>query len=328
MKIPISLIIDDPAPRVFVFYEHSEPGKRFTRDGRPLRDEVPNSFLFDFCDTAERYGLKGKFSVIPMPGGRGDIINGIDGFPYPEIKEWLGAVRVRLDGRFSICPEMLTHARAVDIVSGGLLDIREDDWAVGKTAEELTPYISKAVSMLREAGLPVSGVTSPWYFGIKNETEYVKAISESFRQVCGRNECWYFCRGRRGEPNALPWVALSEGDRRVVSIPATTSDHIWQTMDTTDTSDEYVSKIADLMITADGSKGEVIDVMESGGWPVLIAHWQSLFSNGLGTGLRVLGEVGRRIEKNLAGRVEWMSFEQIMKKVLEEPDRYPAPDFS
>ena len=99
-------------------------------------------------------------------------------------------------------------------------------------------------------------------------------------------------------------------------------------MDTTDTSDEYVSKIADLMITADGSKGEVIDVMESGGWPVLIAHWQSLFSNGLGTGLRVLGEVGRRIEKNLAGRVEWMSFEQIMKKVLEDPDRYPAPDFS
>jgi hypothetical protein len=209
-----------------------------------------------------------------------------------------------------------------------LLDVREDDWAVGKTAEELTPYISKAVSMLREAGLPVSGVTSTWYFGIKNETEYVKAISESFRQVCGRNECWYFCRGRRGEPNALPWVALSEGDRRVVSIPATTSDHIWQTMDTTETSDEYISKIADLMITADGSNGEVIDVLESGGWPVLIAHWQSLFSNGLGTGLRVLGEVGRRIEKNLTGRVEWMSFEQIMKKVLEEPDRYPAPDFS
>lgn len=65
-KIPISLIIDDPAPRVFVFYEHSDTHK--TKDGRPLLGEVPNQLLYDFCDVMEKYGLRGKFSVVPMPG--------------------------------------------------------------------------------------------------------------------------------------------------------------------------------------------------------------------------------------------------------------------
>ena len=62
-------------------------------------------------------------------------------------------------------------------------------------------------------------------------------------------------------------------------------------MNTTDTSEEYVSSIADLHLTKDGKQGEILKVMERGGWPILIAHWQSLFANGLGTGLRVLAEV-------------------------------------
>ena len=74
MKLPLSLIIDDPAPRVFVYYEHAVT--RTTADGRPLLSEVPNAFLDDFCGAAERFGLRGKFSVVPMPGGRGDIVNG------------------------------------------------------------------------------------------------------------------------------------------------------------------------------------------------------------------------------------------------------------
>ena len=50
-KLPISLIIDDPAPRVFVYYEHAS--SRILPDGRPLVNEVPNQFLLDFCDVIE-----------------------------------------------------------------------------------------------------------------------------------------------------------------------------------------------------------------------------------------------------------------------------------
>ena len=86
-------------------------------------------------------------------------------------------------------------------------------------------------------------------------------------------------------------------------------------MDTADTSEEYVLKVADEVITADGTGGEMIRVIETGGWPILITHWQSLFSNGLSTGLRALDEVARRIESNLSSRVKWMSAEEIMKLV-------------
>ena len=325
MKTPISLIIDDPAPRVFVFYEHAP--KRTTEDGRPLLDAVPNQFLYDFCAVMERRGLRGKFSVVPMPGGRGDIVHGIPGFPDSEIREWLDVVRDRVSKHFSICPEMLTHAQAVDLENGGFFDVNEKFWARDKDASVLTPYIAKALSLLKEAGLEATGVTSPWDFGIEVEEEYVKAISAAFEEVYGLRDCWYFLRSLHGMKNALPWVALRENGRSVVSFPATASDHFWQTMNTTDTSPAYISKIADCLLTEDGTAGEIVRIMEDGGWPILIAHWQSLFSNGLGTGLKALDEVARRIDINLSDRVEWLSAEEIMHRVLEDPDRFPKPVF-
>ena len=325
-KFPISLIIDDPAPRVFVFYEHAPV--RTTADGRPLVDEVPNQFLFDFCEVMEKHGIRGKFSVVPMPGGRGDIVNGIPGFAQSEIDEWLDAVRTRVAKHFSICPEILTHAKAVDLKTGALLDMNEDVWARTQNTETLTPYIAKAVSLLKQADLPVTGVTSPWAFGIEIEDDYVEAISTAFDQVCGQKDCWYFLRGLRDIPNARPWVALDHDGRRVVSVPPTTRDHLWKTMDTTDTSPEYICSVADEMITEDGTAGSIIDAINLGSWPILITHWQSLFSNGLGTGLKVLDLVARRINKNLSDRVEWMSSEEIMRLVLENPTAYPKPSFS
>ena len=321
-KIPISLIIDDPAPRVFVYYEHAVT--RTTADGRPLLDEVPNRFLVDFCDVMERWGIRGKFSVVPMPGGRGDIVHGIRGFEQAEIEEWLEIVRTRVSRYFSICPEILTHARAVNLETGALLDENENVWARTQNVKTLTPYIAKALSLLKEAGIEATGVTSPWDFGIEVEADYVAAISAAFDEVYGKKDCWYFLRALRGVEGARPWVALNRDGRRVVSVPATTSDHFWKMMDTTDVSEKYISAVADELITEDGSAGEIIDVMNRDGWPILITHWQSLFANGAGTGLRALELVARRVEKNLSDRVEWLSSEAIMRRVLEHPEQYPC----
>jgi len=323
-KLPISLIIDDPAPRVFVYYEHAT--HRFTADGRPLVNEVPNSFLNDFCDVIERHGIRGKFSVVPMPGGRGDIVNGIPGFPKAEIEEWLDTVRTRVAKRFSLCPEVLTHAKAVDLETGAMLDLNENKWASTQNAETLTPYIAKALSLLKEKDIPATGLTSPWDFGIEVEEDYVEAISAAFDQVLGKKDCWYFLHCMGGVPGVKPWVALNRDGRRVVSVPAATDDHFWQTMDTTDTSEAYVSSIADELITADGASGQIIDALNMNCWPIFLTHWQSLFSNGLGTGLRVLDEVARRINLRLSDRVEWMSTEELMQRVLQHPENFPKPN--
>ena len=107
-KVPISFRIDDPAPVYSTFYTHR--ANHLTDYGEPILEKFPNSFLFDFCDMIERNGMKGKFSIVPMVANQGDIINGLGDAPRKEIDEWLDTVKKRVAPRFTISPEMLTHA--------------------------------------------------------------------------------------------------------------------------------------------------------------------------------------------------------------------------
>ncbi|MBE5791236.1 MAG: hypothetical protein E7322_03655 [Clostridiales bacterium] len=323
MKVPVSLIIDDPAPIISVYYEHA--GKETTEDGRPLVPTYPNKMLFEFCDIVEKRGIRGKYSVIPMPGNKGDIINGLEGVSKEALDEWLNTVKTRLCPNFTIGPEMLTHHKAVDLETGKALPMNERDFAATQNRETLTPYIEKAVSLLNHAGFDAFGVTSPWDFGIEVEKDYQAAISEAVYKATGKKNSWLFLRGLRNTPNAKPWIGHEEDGRTLVCIPATTEDHIWQTIDTPETSDAYVKAVADEIITEDGKGGEAVRVLETGGFPILIAHWQSLMSNGLGTGLRILDEVARRINERLSDRVEWKSFAEIMEMVLANKAAYPTP---
>jgi hypothetical protein len=102
-------------------------------------------------------------------------------------------------------------------------------------------------------------------------------------------------------------------------------DCTWQTINCPDSSEEYVSRVADEIITADGKEGEFVRTLESGGYPIILSHWQSLMSNGLRTGLRVLNEIAGRINKHYSDKVEWMSFEEIMRLVVANPADHPIP---
>lgn len=319
-KVPIALIIDDPAPVISVYYEHAN--KRVTDDGRPLLRTYPNSFLYEFCDMIERHGIKGKFSIVPMPGGKGDIVNGLEGVSEAELNEWMDTVRTRVLARFTPCPEMLTHGNAVDLATGELLPMNEKEYASTGTRETLTPYITKALELHKSAKIRSVGVTSPWDFGIEVEDEYAAAVSRAVYDVNGSERAWYFLHVITNKPNVKPWIALEEEGRTLVTIPSVVRDHIWQTISSTDTSDEYVSTVADAYITEDGSRGALIERIEAGCYPIFHTHWQSLISNGLGTGLRVLDTVVRRINTHLSDKVEWMSFEEIMDCVVDNKEEF------
>lgn len=324
-KVPISLIIDDPAPIISVFYEHAT--NRTMADGRTLVPTYPNDLYLRFCDIVEARGIKGKFSIVPMPGNKGDILNGLDGVPQEDLWAWLDTAKRRIAPYFSIGPEMLSHNKAVDLQTGRALPMKEDAFAATCDRHTLVPYITKALSLLKEAGFDAFGVTSPWRFGIEVEEEYEAAISRAVFEVTGKKNAWFFLRGLRERPNAKPWVAREEEGRTLVSIPATTYDRIWQTISCADTSEAYVSRVADELITADGKEGEIVRVLESGGYPIPVTHWQSLMSNGLGTGLRVLDEVARRVNETLSDRVEWKTFGEIMDMVVADKGMYPKPGF-
>jgi len=275
-KRPISLIIDAPAPGIHVLHYHFNPP--VTDDGRPLLREIPNSFFKSFVDIVEKTGIKGKFSIVPMPGGQGNIVDGIEGMPRAELDAWLDTARTRLSKYFDFCPEILTHASAVDLETCALMEENEKYWAAKQNRTTLTPYIARAVSLLQQAGAAPTGVTSPWDSGVEVEEEYAAAISEALYQVLGVKECWYFLHGRRNTANARPWIAYENEDRRVVHIPATLNDYFWTSINTTDPSEEFVNSLADQILTADGKRGALIWQLENNSWPVLISHWQSLFS--------------------------------------------------
>jgi hypothetical protein len=315
-RTPICLLVDDPAPLIHVYRCHWEDVHHkppLTEDGRPLLDTIPNDFLDRFCDIMERWGIKGKFSIVPAPAGRGDILRGIEGHDPALTRAWLETAKRRLGPICDFCPEGITHNLAVNLESGGYYEESENAWSQHQTRETLTPYLIRELEMLKQAGIDATGVTSPWVFGIQVEPEYVAAIVAAQKAVYGRNFSWYFLHMLADKPATRPWVACSEGDTTLVAIASTVDDFFWQTINSPREDAAYVAEICDSMLSADGKTGQITGVLDAGGWPVLLTHWQSLFSNGLETGLAVLDELGRRVQTLLADRVEWMTCSQIAR---------------
>ena len=319
-KIPISLIIDDGAPLIHPLYyvpwtAKDADGRPVTSDGRPFVRSIPVSFLEKFCGVTEKHAARGNFSVVPMPMAKGDILNGIEGYETGEVKKWLDIVKKRLAPSFDFCPEMLTHSYAVDLETGGLTGLDEETWASTKSRAELTPYIARALEILKEAGIDATGVTSPWSFGIHVEEEYAAAAAEAQELVHGRELSWYFLHTREDEPGVKPWFAIKEENRALVHIPATIGDKLWQTINCSRNDAEYINQIADSYITEDGLGGAIPKRLADGCWLILLTHWQSLFSNGLETGLTVLDTALSRVNGLLGDKLEWMSSLEMARAI-------------
>src|SRR5436309_1320827 len=263
-RTPIGLIVDDSCPLVHVYRchwmdVHHEPP--LTKDGRPMLETIPNVFLDRFCDVVEEHGIAGKFSIVPAPGGRGNVVQGIAGHDPALTREWLDTAQRRLGARFDFCPEGITHNLTVNLAEGGYFPQGESDWSQTQTRETLTPYLIRQLELLREAGIDCTGVTSPWVFGIKVEPEYTAALAAAMQAVYGRTFSWYFLHMIYDRPELRPWTALATDEHTLISIPANANDVWWQTIDSPRTDAEFVNGIADQILTADGRGGRVREVL-------------------------------------------------------------------
>ncbi len=318
-KVPVCFMVDDSAPLIHVYWFHKKPvdGKGpFTNDGRLLVKEVPNSFLDKFCDVVKKYKMAGKISIVPSPGGVGDIVKGIPGYDYSLVTQWLNTAKKRLSQRFDFSPEMLTHNHALDLKTGKYSEENESEWSKKQNRTILTPYIIYCLELLKKAGINASGITSPWTFGNTVESEYTEAMIAAQKVVYNHELSWYFLHTLDKQPEKKPWVALKKDNCTLVSIASNMPDHFWETIDSPKTDKEYIQSIADKYITANGKEGSIINVLNAGGWPIFVTHWQSLFSNGLETGLKALDEVCKRINANLKDRLEWKSCMELTKLTL------------
>ena len=319
MSVPISLIVDDPAPLINVYWwhaaEHQQSDSPKHKSGEPVAQTVPVDFLRQFAEAIGRWGIRGKFSVLPYPAGLGKIGEGWPGCDGNALSLWIETVRSQVMPLMDITPEILTHAKALDLDTFGLLDENERDWASHQTEATLTPYIAAALRLLNEVGLGATGVTSPWDFGKQVEDDYRLAIRRAMKQVNGRGQTWYFLHTDARATDLRSSAVSRDGDDWLVSIVSQCGDHIWETMEKQDDSLAYVRSVADCYLTEDGGQGRLAELFHAGTPIVFHTHWQSLYSNGRRTGLRVLDELGRRIAGAWGSEVRWLKCSDLASEV-------------
>lgn len=329
MPTPISLIVDDSCPLVHVFAHHWRDVHRkelVTPDGRPMPMWIPNDFLRRFCDVVERHGMAGKFSIVPAPALLGDVVRGIEGHDRELTREWLDIVRNRLSARWDFCSEGITHNLALDLETGRLLEQGENEWSQHQSRKTLHAYLVRQLELLRDAGIDATGVTSPWVFGTRVERDYIASIVAAQKAVYGRRFSWYFLHMLWEEPDARPWIAYAREDTTLVHIPALVPDYWWPTIDSPRTDPEFINALVDRFLTSDGRGGKIREVLDAGGWPVILTHWQSLFSNGLESGLAVLDALGTRVSECLGDEVRWSSFTEMARRTVERVGEAVAPE--
>ena len=306
-KIPISLIIDDGAP-VNLFYFHD------LMHNHELI--VPVEQVLRFASICEKYGVRGKFSVVPMPAGLGRLDTGLSHCSQEHLREFIKAVREQIAPMFSLTPEILSHFRAYNIKEDRFMHLMEDVYFSTLSAEGVADYVSYAIQLLCNVDLMPEGVTSPWMTGIDNEQNYARGIGMAFKRTLNKERCFYFLHN--DSTLLAPKVMCSSAETgTVVSIPRNLPDIFWPG-NTLGSAEEIKTAIAngiDSIISADGRKGKLLERLESGMPVVLITHWTSLFSDGKFYGLDGFECLMERISRHFGDKVEWMTFSQLAETV-------------
>jgi len=308
MTISITLLVDDGAP-VNVMFFHDPP--------YPHQLLLPNSLVRDFARLCDQFGVRGKFSVLPMPCCLGDINGTLNHVPGRHLQGFLKIVRERIAPRFDITPEILTHLSAYRMEKGGFHHLYEDEWIARATVEEMTDYIALALEILEDVGLPASGVTSPWSTGDRNEEQYARAIAAAQWRVHKRNVAWYFLHSFADGPAQHPTVTcrIPETSQVVVSIPATTRDVFWNTQRpaacTLREARAAANAGVESLLSANGRRGRIPELIGQGCPITILTHWQSLFSDGTYAGLWGLEKLLARLHKQYGGVLEWTPCSQL-----------------
>ena len=314
-KIPMSLIIDDSSPVDPLFYE---------LPGYETPFLVPHQFTQRVADTFDRFDLRGKFTVIPMPSCLGRIDESLERVPVTHLEEFLKVVRERIAPRFDITPEFLTHLNAYSLKSKGYLHIYEDVWISQAPLEEIIEYFVLTFQILKNVGLTATGMTSPWTSGRDVERKYAQALAEAQWKMFQRKLTWYFLHcGYWGTPLQCS-VGYEDSSRGqvVISVPANSPDVFWsmgrssdsQRPETREQRLEFIKGGIDRLVSPDGRTGRTPQLIEAGHPVVLVTHWQSLYTQGTGLGLEGLCALAERIKKTFGDQVEWVTCSELARR--------------
>lgn len=321
-RIPVSLIIDDSTCLVnMAYYGIPQFGEvfpdRYKQDWRKLPREIPDSFVREFGMWSIENGVKGKYSIVPFPACTGWISRFIPGWTERELKYSLDLVKEIILPNWDIHPEMVSHTRVIDIKTGqpypyATAGYMENwDWSQDKSADELADYQAYALKILKEAGLPCEGLTTPGGYGSRNQDNLALSSLQAVRDVYGTEIPHYFRdlfteKDKSVAPRVFYPSDLNGTDPKcVVSILGCTGDWFggW---------DGLVPGDVNKFITEDLHSGRMVEVIESGEPAIMVCHWPGIYYNGEKVGFNILKEIKKRLDQKYDNLI-WMKLSEIAR---------------
>ncbi len=324
-RTPLALIVDDSCPVLNLTYywitqrqawlaRHQPNAAPRASDGDPAKldrvpQTIPAAFARKWGEWCAEEGIRGKFSMVPYPAGIGRVDQGFPEFPQPEYDQWMQVMRDVIWPNFDITCEMLTHTHVVDLKTWQFTEAWEQYEWVNPPVEPLTDYIAAAMTILKEAGFPCEGVTSPGAFGRDQEAAYAQATLTAAQRVNGNPRPFYFLHVNVAPdewPDVPIWHADKEKGTAIASIIGCTNDWFgnWTGYDAGD---------PDLFITEDLQGGCLPPVLERELPCVLVSHWPGFYFGGEEIGFEVLKAVKRRLNAYDpdASKTRWMKTSAI-----------------
>ena len=312
-KTPISLIIDDGSPVDPLFYE---------LPGYETPFLVPAEFTRRVADTFDKFDIRGKYTLIPMPSCLGRIDQSLKRVPQDHLQEFLKLIRERIYPRFDITPEFLTHLCAYNLKTGTYQrHLYEDTWISQAPPEEIVEYFTLAFQILKNVGLESTGITSPWVSGIDVEKKYAKALGDAQWNLFKRKLTWYFLHAASDSEKAFPCsIEYKDAGRGqvVVSVPSNAGDIFWSMeLPTKEERVKMINDGIDRLVSPDGRTGRIKQLMDSGNPVVVVTHWQSLYTQGTGLGLEGFSSLAERIQKVFGSSLEWVTCSELARRYTE-----------
>jgi hypothetical protein len=321
-RVPISLIIDDSTCLVnmahFGIPQFAEVfPDQYKQDWRKLPREIPDSFVREFGEWSQENGIKGKYSIVPYPACTGWINRFIPGWTKRELEESLALVRNLIVPNWDIHPEMVSHTRVIDIKTGKPFPyptpnfMENWEWSQTKSADELAAYQAYALTILKEAGLPCEGLTTPGGYGSRNQNNLALSTLQAVRDVFGTEIPHYFRdvfteKEKSVEPLVLyPSDLNGTNPKCVVSIIGCTDDWFggW---------DGLTTGSANKHITEDLSSGRMVEVIDRNEPAIMVCHWPGIYYNDERIGFNILKEVIRRLKQKYDNLI-WMRLNEIAR---------------
>jgi hypothetical protein len=320
-RVPLSFIIDDSTCLVnlahFCIPQFAEVfPDRYKQDWRKLPREIPDSFVREFGEWCREHGVKGKYSIVPYPACVGWVDREMPGWTRKELEESLKLVRDFMCQDWDIHPEMITHTWAINTKTGKPYEERTErfmeNWgfSVGKSVDELTDYLAYALRVLKNAGLPCEGVTTPGGFGSRVMPQLAQATLASCRDVYGVSLAHYFRNLYTDDRSVAPLVQYAKGletddPQCVVSVVGCTGDWFggW---------DGLEAGNVDQFITADLQGGRLPQVIDRGEPAILVCHWPGIYFNGERIGFNIFKEIVKRLNERYDNLI-WMKNSEIAR---------------